>query len=50
MRELPQLPPRGRLYLATGTSYRKALKDYFNQEGNAKVWVMDYGYRAGDLS
>lgn len=49
MRELPQLPPRGRLYLATSTSYRQALKDYFNQEGNAEVWVLDYSYRAGDL-
>ncbi|MFD6397638.1 hypothetical protein [Nocardia sp. NPDC060249] len=38
-----------RLYLATGIPYRKALKDYFNQEGNAKVWTLDYGYRAGDL-
>ncbi|MFD4353699.1 hypothetical protein ACFWPX_14160 [Nocardia sp. NPDC058518] len=49
MRELPQLQPRGRLYIATGVPYRQALKDYFNQEGNAKVWVLDYGYRAGDL-
>ncbi|MFI5501121.1 hypothetical protein ACIA5E_18845 [Nocardia asteroides] len=49
MRELPQLPPRGRLYLATGVPYRQALKDYFNQEGSAEVWAMDYSYRAGDL-
>ncbi|MGC4989907.1 hypothetical protein [Nocardia salmonicida] len=49
MRDLPELPQRGRLYLATGIPYRKALKDYFNQEGNAKVWTLDYGYRAGDL-
>ncbi|MGW0251063.1 hypothetical protein ACWDYH_30985 [Nocardia goodfellowii] len=49
MRELPKLPRRGRLYLATGKPYWEALKDYFNEEGNAEVWELDSSYRAGDL-
>ncbi|KZM68314.1 hypothetical protein [Nocardia terpenica] len=49
MRDLPKPRSNGRLYIATGTPYRQALRDYFNEEGTAEVWKLDRSYRAGDL-
>lgn len=49
MPELPKLSARRRLYIATGSPYRQALRDYFSGESTAEVWDVERTYRAGDL-